>query len=198
MLRMWGRHSALWGRRLRLRRASRPALLPILLLAALAPADVRNCVCDLASPESMAKRECGLCQEAEKQPQDTPVFFVKDINPNKPHRWLALPRVHTHTLAALTPSERLALWTAAIAKAHETWGDQWGLAANSDSRRSQCHVHVHIGKLLEGVETPDFILVNSPADIPVPHDGGGIWVHPVGGKLHVHLNEEAPETLLMR
>jgi hypothetical protein len=32
----------------------------------------------------------------------------------------------------------------------------------------------------------------------VPREGGGIWIHPVGGKLHVHLDEEAPETLLMR
>jgi diadenosine tetraphosphate (Ap4A) HIT family hydrolase len=170
----------------------------LLLLSSLALGDVRNCTCDVSSVESMAKRECGLCREAEKQQQDTPVFFVKDINPNKPHRWLALPRVHVHTLADLTPPQRLALWTAAIAKARETWGDQWALAANSDSRRSQCHVHLHIGKLLEDSETQDFVVVDGPADIPVPHDGGGIWIHPAGGKLHVHLGEDAPETLLMR
>jgi diadenosine tetraphosphate (Ap4A) HIT family hydrolase len=173
--------------------------LPVLLLfSALALGDVRNCTCDIASAESMAKRECGLCREAEKQPPDTQVFFVKDINPNKLHRWLALPRAHSHTFADMTPAQRLALWTAAIKKAQETWGDQWALAANADSRRSQCHVHVHIGKLLEGVETQDFIVVDGPADIPIPHDAGGIWIHPVGGKLHVHLDEEAPETLLMR
>jgi len=170
----------------------------LLLLSALSFADVRNCVCDISNAESMAKRECGLCREAEKQPQDTLVFFLKDINPNKPHRWLALPRVHTHSLAGLTPPQRLALWTAAIAKAKDTWGDQWALAANADIRRTQCHVHLHIGKLLDGVETQDFVLVDGPADIPVPHDGGGIWVHPAGGKLQVHLDEEAPETLLMR
>ena len=170
----------------------------LLLLSAIALGDVRNCTCDIASAESMAKRECGLCREAEKQPQDTPVFFLKDINPNKPDRWLALLRAHAHTLADLTPAQRLALWTAAIGKAQETWGDQWGLAANADIRRTQCHVHVHIGKLLEGVETQDFVLVDGPADIPVPHDGGGIWIHPAGGKLHVHLGEDAPETLLMR
>jgi len=170
----------------------------LLVLSALALGDVRNCTCDLASAESMAKRECGLCREAEKQPQDTLVFFLKDINPNKPHRWLALPRAHAHSLADLTPAQRLALWTAAIGKAQETWGDQWGLAANADIRRTQCHVHVHIGKLLEGVETQDFVLVDGPAGIPVPRDGGGIWIHPAGGKLHVHLGEEAPETLLMR
>jgi diadenosine tetraphosphate (Ap4A) HIT family hydrolase len=170
----------------------------LLLLSALALGDVRNCTCDIASAESMAKRECGLCREVEKQPKDTPVFFLKDINPNKPHRWLALPRAHAHTFADLTPAQRLALWTAAIAKAQETWGDQWGLAANADSRRTQCHVHVHIGKLLEGAETQDFVLIDGPADIPVPHDGGGIWIHPAGGRWHVHLGEDAPETLLMR
>jgi len=170
----------------------------LLLLSALTFADVRNCVCDVANPESMAQRECGLCREAEKQPPETSVFFLKDINPNKPHRWLALPRVHTHSLAGLTPAQRLALWTAAIEKAQDTWGGQWGLAVNADIRRSQCHVHVHIGQLLDGVETRDFVLVDGPAGIPLPHEDAGIWIHPVGGKLHVHLGEEAPETLLMR
>jgi len=170
----------------------------LVLFSAIALGGVRNCTCDLASAESMAKRECGLCREAEKQPPATQIFFLQDINPNKPHRWLALPRAHAHVLADMTPAQRLALWNAAIAKAQETWGDQWGLAANADIRRTQCHVHVHIGKLLEGVETPDFVLVDGPADIPVPHQGGGIWIHPVGGKLHVHLGEDAPETLLMR
>jgi|SRR5450755_2063141 diadenosine tetraphosphate (Ap4A) HIT family hydrolase len=170
----------------------------LLLFLALALGDVRNCTCDIASAESMAKRECGLCREAEKQPVDTSVFFVQDINPNKPHRWLALPRAHAHTMADLTEAQRRGLWTAAIGKAHEVWGDDWGLAANADSRRSQCHVHAHIGKLLEGVETADFTVVDGPADIPAPKDAGGIWIHPAGGKLHVHLGEDAPETLLMR
>ena len=178
---------------------SRVRFLPALfILSVIALGDVRNCTCDIASAESMAKRECGLCREAEKQPLDPPVFFLKDSNPNKPHRWLALPRAHIHTLAGLTPAQRLALWTAAIAKAREIWGDQWGLAANADIRRTQCHVNLHIGKLFEGVENADFVLVDGPADIPVPQDGGGIWVHPVGGKLHVHLGKDDPETLLMR
>ncbi len=164
----------------------------------LAVGDVRNCTCDLASAESMAKRECGLCREAEKQPQDTLVFFLKDINPRKPNRWLALPRSHAHTLAGLTPAARLALWTAAIRKAQDLWGDSWGLAANGEIRRTQCHTHVHIGKLLDGVETPNFLLADGPADIPVPQDGAGLWIHPVGGKLHVHLGEDAPELVLMR
>lgn len=174
-------------------------LLPALLLvSALAVGDVRNCTCDIASPESMAKRECGLCREAEKQPPDALVFFLKDINPNKPNRWLALPRSHAHSFAELTPAERLGLWSGAIEKAKAIWGDQWGLAVNSDARRSQCHMHVHIGKLSQDAETPDFVLVNGPADIPVPRDGSGLLIHPVSGKLHVHMGEDAPETLLLR
>jgi diadenosine tetraphosphate (Ap4A) HIT family hydrolase len=170
----------------------------MLLLSALVFGDVRNCACDVASSESMAKRECSLCREAEKQPPDALVFFLKDINPNKPNRWLALPRSHTHLLADLTPAERLAFWTGAIQKAKELWSDQWGLAVNSDARRSQCHMHVHIGKLSDDAETPEFLLVNGPADIPVSHDGSGLLIHPVSGKLHVHVGEDAPETLLER
>ena len=146
----------------------------------------------------MAKRECGLCREAEKQPPDELVFLLKDNNPRKPNRWLALPRAHAHSLAEMTPAQRVAVWKAAMAKAQELWGDQWALAVNDVMRRSQCHIHVHIGKLLENAETPNFVIVNGPEEIPVPPEDGGVWVHPAGGKLHVHTGEDAPETLLMR
>jgi diadenosine tetraphosphate (Ap4A) HIT family hydrolase len=160
--------------------------------------DVHNCSCELANAESMAKHECGLCREAEKQPATVPVFFLKDINPRKPNRWLALPRAHTHLLADLTAEERTVFWTAAIQKARELFGEQWGLAVNGDASRTQCHVHVHIGKLLDDAENRDFVVVNGPADIPVPQDGAGFWVHPVAGKLHVHGDEDVTETVLMR
>ena len=42
----------------------------------------------------MKRRQCSLCREAEKQPADQSIFFLKDINPRKPNRWLALPRAH--------------------------------------------------------------------------------------------------------
>ena len=179
---------------------ARPARLLILLLivSVLAFADVRNCTCELANPASMAKHECALCREAEKQPRDIQVFFLKDNNPHKPNRWLALPRAHAHTLADLTPAERLALWTGAIRKAHELWGEQWGLALNGEIRRSQCHLHIHIGKLLEGTETGQFMVVDGPAGIPVPQDGTGLLIYPVGGKLHVQMGAQAPELSLMR
>ena len=173
-------------------------LTAFLALALLVRADVRNCACDVANPQTMAARECGLCREAEKQAADAAVFFVKDINPLKPNRWLALPRAHTHSLANMAPEARQALFNAAIEKAKSLWGDDWGLAVNGDERRTQCHVHVHIGKLLEDAETPNFVVVDAPAGIPIPTDGSGFWIHPVVGKLHVHSGEQATEFVLMR
>jgi diadenosine tetraphosphate (Ap4A) HIT family hydrolase len=176
------------------------AAVPILLVS-LAFADVRNCKCDPLVPASMEARECGLCREAEKHPVATPIFFLKDINPRKPNRWLALPRFHTpgaHELRDMTPEQRTTLWSAAIEKAKELWGDKWGLAINGDQSRTQCHAHIHIGKLLDGVETTNFIVVDGPSQIPVSKDGAGIWVHPAGKKLHVHLDEMITETVLFR
>src|SRR6478672_5264781 len=137
----------------------------ILLIPSLALADTSHCVCDVSKPETLAARECGLCKEAETQVGDGPVFFLKDINPRKPNRWLALPRSHGkggHPFAEMTPDERTRFWTAAIGKAKELWGDNWGLAYNGDQARTQCHAHVHIGKLLQGIETDNFVVVAEP------------------------------------
>ena len=101
-------------------------------------------------------------------------------------------------LAEAQPAERTGYWTAAIAKARELWGNQWGIAMNGLERRTQCHAHMHIGKLLDGVEDDGFVVVDSPADIPVPPDGTGIWIHPVGNKLHVHVGDQAAELVLER
>lgn len=128
------------------------------------------------------------------------MFFLKDINPRKPNRWLALPRTHgagNHNLDEMTPDERTQLWTAAIAKAREQWGSNWGLAYNSDRVRTQCHMHLHISKLLPGIERDNFVVVKNPADIPAPK-GSGVWVHPVGDGLHVHTGELITETVLLR
>jgi hypothetical protein len=54
-------------------------------------ADVRQCACDPGKPETMSSRECSLCSEAEKQTGAAEIFFLKDVNPRKPNRWLALP-----------------------------------------------------------------------------------------------------------
>ena len=173
-----------------------------LLTAAAAFADVSRCACDVANAESMAARECGLCREAEKQPADPAVFFLKDNNPRKPNRWLVLPRAHGKagdSFAEMSAAQRTALWTAAIAKGRELWGDKWGLAYNGDISRTQCHAHVHVGKLLDGIETDNFVVVSGPAHVPIPKEGTGLWVHPSdGSKLHVHLGEQITETVLLR
>lgn len=158
------------------------------------------CNCDPSEPESMKQRQCSLCNEAEKQPSGTEVFFLKDANPSKPNRMLALPRIHTsghHPLAELPPAARIALWTAAIDKAKQLWGDDWAVAYNGDRVRTQCHAHVHVGKLLPGVEAGDFVVISSPAEIN-PKPGEGVWIHPVAGKMHMHTGEQITETVLLR
>jgi diadenosine tetraphosphate (Ap4A) HIT family hydrolase len=161
-----------------------------------------DCACDPAKPASMETRQCSLCREAEKQPANVGVFFLKDINPRKPNRWLALPRAHgggQHHLHEMTKAHRTELWTAAIAKAKELFGpDDWGLAYNGEKVRTQCHTHLHMGRWVKQAEqAKGFIVVSGPAEIPAP-PGAGIWVHPVGNKLHVHVGEQITETVLVR
>jgi hypothetical protein len=164
--------------------------------------DTRSCNCPFSDAAAMEKlRECSLCLLADKQPRYLDVFFVKDANPTKPNRILALPRAHLaggHPLSELNPEMRHALWSAAITKAQETWGDAWGIAYNGDERRTQCHAHLHIGKLLPDQESGQFVVVDGPANIPAPTGGTGLWVHPVGSSLHVHLGQQVNETVLMR
>lgn len=162
-------------------------------------ADVRGCQCDVSNPQEMAQKVCGLCALAEKQPAYMTVFFLKDANPTKPDRILALPRMHepgSHLLSDLPAETRAELWSAAIARAQELWGNDWGIACNSPEKRTQCHTHLHIGKLLPGQENESFVIASKPEEIPAPGDNG-ILVHPVDGKLHCHL-EAAPELSLMR
>lgn len=159
------------------------------------------CNCDPTKPETMQQRQCSLCAEAEKQAPGTEIFFLKDINPSKPNRMLALPGSHgpgPHALADLPADVRTRFWTAAIEKAKSLWGPDWAVAYNGDRVRTQCHAHVHLGKLLPGVEFGPFLVVDSPAGIPVPKNGEGLWVHPVDGKLHVHTGEQITETVLLR
>ena len=182
---------------------SRVSLLRILFLFSISAAvwaDVTGCACDPAQPETLQARECGLCREAEKQPAGVTVFYLKDINPRKPNRWLALPRSHAsggHHLDELPDKERAALWAAAIEKAKELWGDEWGVAYNGEQVRTQCHTHLHIGKLLKGVCSGKTLTIKNTAQIP-KHPRKGLWIHPAGNKLHVHLEEHITETALMR
>ena len=158
-----------------------------------------DCLCDPSKAESMRVRQCSLCSEAEKH-RDAEIFFLKDINPRKPNRWLALPRAHgdaLHHLHEMPAAARTSLWTAAIEKAKSLWGDEWGLAYNGEKVRTQCHTHIHIGKLIKGIETGNFVVVSKPSEIPVP-PGEGLWIHPAGTQLHVHLGEQTTETVLLR
>jgi diadenosine tetraphosphate (Ap4A) HIT family hydrolase len=173
----------------------------LVLLAAVALPAAIDCDCDPARPETMKMRQCSLCGEAEKQNEGVPIFFLKDINPRKPNRWLALPRRHgsgQHHLHDLSPAERAALWTAAIGKAREMFGDEWGIAYNGEQVRTQCHTHLHVGKVLKGIETKNFIVVRNASEIPAP-EGEGLRVHGAeNGAMHVHLGEQITETALLR
>ena len=177
--------------------------LTVLTLCLLTPtyADVRNCQCDVAVPATLEARECSLCKEVEKYPADVPYVFVRDTNPNKPNRWLVLPRFHGNRpqqILEMTAEQRTAYWTAAIAKAHELWGDDWGIAMNSTERRTQCHLHLHIGKLLPDMENEQFTAVDKASEIPVPPDGDGMWIHLAGGRIHAHIGEPTGELKLQR
>jgi hypothetical protein len=179
-------------------RSVAPALL---LLLWTGHADVRDCACDHSRPESLEPRDCSLCRATEAQPSVPAYFAIRDASPNKPNRWLALPRFHGRNpqdLAGMTPQQRTAYWSFAIGKARDLWGGAWGLAINSLERRTQCHMHIHIGRLREGVENDRFVTVDGPADIPLPREGDGLWVHPAGGKLHAHSGNDSPELLLER
>jgi hypothetical protein len=160
-----------------------------------------GCACDTTRPETLAVHGCELCVEAEKQPSSPSVFFLRDASPRKPNRWLALPRAHgqgLHMLSAMTPAERAGFWSAAIEKAQSLWGGEWGIALNGPANRTQCHAHLHIGKFLTAAENARFLLVDGPAQIPLPPENQGLWVHPAGSKLHVHTGESATETVLLR
>ncbi len=158
------------------------------------------CPCDPKDPETLKERQCGLCAAVEKAPPAVHVIYLQDTSPRKPNRWLALPRRHSpgmHQMSTLDDRERAELWSDAIAKAKELWGDHWGLAYNAEKLHTQCHVHIHIGKLIEGVEWGDFKVVSDSSEIPLPGKDG-LWIHPVNGKIHVHIGEQVTETVLLR
>jgi diadenosine tetraphosphate (Ap4A) HIT family hydrolase len=177
-----------------------------------------RCPCDHSVAETLlAYPQCSLCLESEFHSPHVPFFFVQDINPTKPNRWLILPRAHDkgmQNLSDLAGFDHGEFWAAAIRKGEELWGKQWGLAVNGELARSQCHAHVHIGKLLDGVEGNEFlfrmgrsripgrapITVRGPDGIKAPVKGASFWIHQVGEGLHVHLEDTtaAAEFVLMR
>jgi diadenosine tetraphosphate (Ap4A) HIT family hydrolase len=160
--------------------------------------DIVTCACDPARPETLEARQCGLCREAEKQPAGVKVFFLKDANPTKPNRWLALPRSHERSIDLLSDEQRADLLAAAVGKAKALFGDEWAIAYNAPSVQTQCHVHLHIGKLIPGVETNQFFTATKIDEITAPPKGEGFWIHPQGNLFHVHTGEQVTETVLER
>lgn len=181
-------------------------ILPALWLAfAIAPAllwgDVSQCACDWSNPESLKARNCSLSKEAMKQPEDVEFFILKDINPRKPGRWLALPRKPgdgSHDLYHLPKDERTRLWKFAMAEAEKLFpGRTWGLAYNGNKVRTQCHLHIHIGKWVPAALTSKFRLVRRVEDLPAPEDGG-VLLFPVPEGFMVLTGEQIMETALVR
>jgi diadenosine tetraphosphate (Ap4A) HIT family hydrolase len=176
------------------------AALCVLLLVLPASPDVSNCACDPSRPETMKERNCSLCNEAEKQSSGAEFFVLKDINPRKPGRWLVLPKEHydgTHDLHDMPPETRARFWKFAIAVAREKFGDDWGLAYNGNKVRTQCHLHIHVGRWVPAAENSKFVVVRRVEEFPVPTTGG-VFIHPAPGGYHAHTGEEIMETALVR
>ncbi|HRJ21527.1 MAG TPA: hypothetical protein PLF84_20960 [Bryobacteraceae bacterium] len=164
-------------------------------------ADVSQCACDWSNPESLKVRNCSLSNEARKQPEGVEFFVLKDINPRKPGRWLALPRnpgPGSHDLHELSKAERTRLWNFAMTEAEKRFpGRTWGLAYNGSKVRTQCHLHIHIGKWVTAAQTDKFRLVKRVEDLPAPAEGG-ILLYPVPGGFMVLTGEQTMETALVR
>lgn len=170
-----------------------------LYLFANPPMPVVGCPCDHGNPETLKARVCSLCGTAEKQTDD--VYFLKDINPHKPNRYLALLRAHDAELqhiGGLSAADRNLLWSRTIEHAKELFGPRWGLAHNAYFFRTQCHVHIHMGPLSPEVEDIDGTVYDSVADFPVTGPEEGLWIHPKDGKYCVHMDRDLAEVVLIR
>ena len=168
-------------------------------LVPLVPMPIVDCPCDHSAPESLSSRVCSLCGTAEKQSAE--VYFLKDINPHKPNRYLALPRAHDRgyqSTADLSESLRAELWRAAAGRAEELYPGRWGLAQNSHYFRTQCHAHIHIGPLSPEVDDTGGKVVASAGQIPDVGADQGIWIHPKDGGYCVHLDRDLAEIVLVR
>lgn len=145
--------------------------------------------------------ECSLCNEAvRRRPEHgSSTIVIKDRNVCK-GRWLALPQEHRgpciQTLPTVSPQARRDLGRTAIAKALAEFGPGFGLAINPSAERSQCHLHVHIGRLRPNVACSAVMAsVSSPDEVFAAATDQGVWVHAAGGGYHVHTSER-PEDLL--
>ncbi len=160
---------------------------------------VVDCPCDHSDPSSLSSRVCSLCGTAEQHSDE--VYFLKDINPHKPNRYLALPKAHGkgyQSTADLSKSGRARLWARAAERAQELYPDRWGLAQNSHYFRTQCHAHIHIGPLSPEVDDTGGVFLATAEEIPNVGPGQGIWIHPKAGGYCVHLDRALAEIVLVR
>jgi diadenosine tetraphosphate (Ap4A) HIT family hydrolase len=171
----------------------------VLLAPPAAAPPVVDCPCDHGRSESLEARVCSLCGTAEKQ--TTEVYFLKDINPNKPNRYLALPKAHERgmqSVGTIPKPLRTQLWREAIAKAQELFGERWGIAHNSHLFRTQCHAHLHMGPMSPEVDDTNGTLYGDAGEFPAFPADQGMWVHPKDGRLCVHLDRDLTEIVLIR
>lgn len=169
------------------------------LIYANPPFPVVGCPCDHAAAETLSARVCSLCRTAEKQ-TDT-VYFLKDINPHKPNRYLALPKAHDSELqhtGGLPTELRAEVWEAAIAEAQRLFGERWGLAENAYFFRTQCHAHIHMGPMSPEVADEGGTLYSNAADFPALDASEGVWVHPKDGEYCLHRDRDLAEVVLIR
>ncbi len=94
-------------------------------------------------------------------------------------------------------AEQVRFWKFAVAEAHKRFGDEWGIAYNGWKVRTQCHMHVHIGRLIKAAKVAKFQFVKRVQDFPAPEESG-VWIYPVPGGFRVHTGEQITETALVR
>jgi hypothetical protein len=178
------------------------ASLLVVLVLAVPPASappVVDCPCIHGHPETLKARVCSLCGTAEKQTSE--VYFLKDINPNKPNRYLALPKTHQggmQSVGTMAGPARTQLWREAVTEARRLFGERWGIAHNSHLFRTQCHAHLHMGPLSSEVEDVNGTLYDDPKDFPATPADRGMWVHARDGRYCVHLDRDLTEIVLIR
>lgn len=171
----------------------------VLLAPPAAAPPVVDCPCDHSSIETLKPRVCSLCRTAEEQ--TAAVYFLKDINPHKPNRYLALPKAHDsgmQSVGTIPEPLRTELWRGAIAKARELYQERWGIAHNSHLFRTQCHAHLHMGPMSPEVEDTNGTLYDDPSEFPGFPPDQGMWVHPQGDRFCVHFDRDLTEIVLIR
>jgi hypothetical protein len=147
---------------------------------------------------------------------------IRDANPTKSRRFLALPLSEAHPESSgmqmfrdLPDAQQEALIRTALAAAESLPASAGpvGIAQNGpegDNRRTQCHIHVHIGRLDPGKDPEDQRLAHAPVEFRLQGQwlekirgrlSDGWLIHPAGkGRYHFHAIDpvNSPEFMLAR